>query len=167
MFLLDTKAHQIPSGSRRAKSKAASSRAQFLFQAEPEEDVATRSKTSSSSKRLFQAESGDSDSDESSQSDGVVQGGVLNFGWHTLYQASKSQFTRDVAASGKPSKKKRAYDNTRREARAVYVRKDRGSYQKNGKSTERISNLLSSEVCLCILVLYWLQPSRFDFIFDN
>ena len=105
----------------------------------------------SSSKRPFDAESEESDSD-SSEEECNVQPSVFNFGWHTLHIAAKAYFNRDVAGCAAKTKPKRPYDNSRREARAGFVRKG-NMFKKNGISPVRISNLLSQDQCLCCLVL--------------
>ena len=104
----------------------------------------------SSSKRPFEAESEESDSD-SSEGECNIQPGVFNFGWHTLHTAARSHFNRDVAGCAVTTKPKRPYDNSRREARAGFVRKG-DMFKKNGVSPVRLSNLLSQDQCLCCLV---------------
>ena len=104
------------------------------------------------SKRLFEAESEESDSDSSEiEGECNVQPAVFNFGWHTLHTAAKAHFNRDVAQCAAKTIPKRPYDNSKREARAGFVRKG-DMFKKNGLSSVRISNLLSQDQCLCCLV---------------
>ena len=116
--------------------------------------------TSSSSKQLFGPESGESDS-SSTENECLRGPGAFNFGWHSLHQAAKAHFTRDVATCSKKDRATRPYDNSKREARAAYVRKG-DQLKKNGQSSTRISKLLSADQCLCYLISSFQEWFYFD-----
>ena len=121
------------------------------FQAEPEEGLPPakpQNPSNSSSKKLFDAESGESDSDSSEDGGNTIDPGVLNFGWHSLHHAAKARFMRDTAAAGKPLQSKRPYNNSGRASRAEYARKG-DTFKKNGKSSSRILSLFAQPRCLC------------------
>ena len=123
-------------------------RASGLFQPEPEEDIPVRS-ASSSSKKLFQAESGDSSTEDgSSCSQEETTPTTFNFGWQQMHKAALARFTEDVSKAGRPPAKKRHYNNENRKTMASYKRS--GTKQReNGVSTSRISEVLSQDTCLC------------------
>ena len=130
-------------------------RATALFQAEPEEDVQKQS-SSSSSKRLFEAECEDSDDtgdcDDASVEKPNVKATSFNFGWMQLHLAAKARFTEDVSTAGKPTKISRPYDNTKRKAMASFKRTGH-KLRDNGKSAKRIASVLSKDSCLCTFLV--------------
>ena len=129
-------------------------RATALFQAEPEEDVRKQT-SSSSSKRLFEAECEDSDDtgdcDDASVEKPNFKATSLNFGWMQLHLAAKARFTEDVSTAGKPTKISRPYDNTKRNAMASFKRTG-FKLRDNGKNPKRIASILSKDNCLCTLL---------------
>ena len=72
----------------------------------------------------------------------------MNFGWPKLYEASKATFNKQVSEQGKFPRKKRPYDNSKREAHASYKRQG-DKYKKNGQDPARISSVLATDQCLC------------------
>ena len=137
-------------GPSRRKTPVVPERPKVPFQAEPEEGLPRPTpKNTSSQKRLFDPESGESDSDSTQSECGESQAnGILSFGWHGLHSAAKARFQREVSAAGKHPKQKRHYNNASREARGAYVRKT-DTFKKNGMSSTRITAVLCQDQCLC------------------
>ena len=132
---------------RRKSAKAAPAR--VPFQAEPEERLPA-STSSRSVRRPFDPEPGDTDT-SSTESRGTCEPCVFNFGWHNVHTAARGRFGQDAAAAGKLPKKRRPYDNSKREARAIYARSG-DHFKNNGLSAERINAVLSSAECACYSV---------------
>ena len=130
------------------------SRPTVLFQAEPEEDLPIKAARSSSSRALFAAESEEAEDSPTPKGKGCTstEKTQFSFGWSKLHQSAKARFNKNVAAIPKPPKKKRPYDNQKRAARAAYSRSS-GVFKQNGKSSTRISGVISRDECLCSFVL--------------
>lgn len=141
----------ITQGPSRKKNTTVVTRPTVPFQAEPEEGLPParpKNASSSSSRKLFDAECEESDSDSSEDGGNTIDPGVLNFGWHSLHHAAKARFMSDTAAAGKPTQSKRHYNNSGRASRAEYARKG-DTFKKNGKSSSRIISLFAQSECLC------------------
>ena len=117
-------------------------------------------------KRPFDPEGGSGESSSDSESHGEQPTNSFNFGWSQLHKAAKAHFSENLRKVQKPSlKKKRPYDNSKREAMASYKRSGASGakLKENGRSAKRILNILSKDTCLCALELYQCISSRFLF----
>ena len=120
------------------------------FQAEPEEGLPIQAASSSSSKALFGPESEEAEDSPRTGASGrqTKRTGRFNFGWSKLHDATKARFNKQVAVIPKPPKKKRPYNNKSRAAKAAFARKY-DVLKQNGRSSQRISSVLSLDECLC------------------
>lgn len=100
---------------------------------------------------LFRSEPEESNS-SSSQSDcpgkQQLSTRTFDFGWQKLHAAARARLAGDAAQAGRPEKKKRHYDNTKRAQASTYKRTSkRGKFIKNGLSPQRLVSVLATDPC--------------------
>ena len=140
-----------------APSKGGPSKKPNLFRRECEEGVRQpppQRRVAHSSTGVFRAELDEPDSNssfsESPQDHQQLSTRTLNFGWEKLQSAAKARFAKEIQSVGKPTKKKRPYNNTKRSEGAAYKRVIKsGKFKNNGSSARRIAGVLNTDPCHC------------------
>ena len=119
-----------------------------LFQDEPEE---TERCPSTSSRGVRQV-SHVVDQQSSSDDEGVSAAPTLSVGWSAMHMFAKARFMSNVSECGKPERKTRPYDNSKRIAKAAEVdqRKSR-TYKESALEPQRLISLKQSARCKCFL----------------
>lgn len=153
----------------RPRREAPTSSSHGPFHAEPDE-VLGRTTTSSQGKTrpprslsgIFGSEpaeessvepESDSSEDEQANFRGTSQT-VHSLGWHSLLDLKKATFWKGNMDSA-PTKKKRRYNNSNRQAQAAYARKNtEGAFQRNGVDPQRLKKLFELPSCQCPLFVH-------------
>lgn len=95
------------------------------------------------------------DSDEQSDTPGDFQctsSSAFSLGWQSMLNLKQADFWKKNQEDQTVGKQKRAYDNSKREASALYLNKDKaGSYRKSGSDPERLQSLLKNPMCRCAM----------------
>ena len=138
---------------------------QRAFGEEPEEGLPSKrartSRPAPFSEEAEELEPGDhafnevDSEDEGPPCDSEFGGGsesVFALGWHTMSGFQRATFWKENSDDKGAVKPKRAYDNTRRAAKASYARKASASvFQRSGLDPQRLASLFQRESCLCTL----------------
>lgn len=75
---------------------------------------------------------------------------VFAFGWSSVVTFQKATFWKENMNDENAKPKRRAYDNSKRSAKAAYTREgSRGHFKKNGLSPERLQKLFQAHSCAC------------------
>ena len=74
---------------------------------------------------------------------------VFALGWHSLSSYKDATFWKENMDDPKAGKKKRKYDNRKRQAVAQYSRQPQQVFKKNGVDPGRLHRLFISEKCQC------------------
>lgn len=129
------------------------------FQDEHDEDDTHVRKTQKVSKTSrcvpFGAEAaeGESGSDEQSENNFTMASeSVFSLGWQSMLTLQKASFWKDNQDDKTGSKKKRAYDNSKRAANASYLNRETvGAFKKSGADFQRLQSLTNEKQCRCPL----------------
>ena len=122
-----------------------------LFQDEPEEMERCQS-TSSRGRQVSNA----GDQQSSSDDEGVSAAPTLSVGWSAMHMFAKAKFMNNVSECGKPKKKARPYDNSKRIAKAAEVDQGKSrTYKESALDPQRLKSLMQSTRCKCSLHAYF------------
>lgn len=77
---------------------------------------------------------------------------AFSLGWQSMLNLQQTGFWKNNQDDQTVKKQKRAYDNSKREASALYLNKDKtGSYSKTGSDPERLQLLFNNPACRCAM----------------
>jgi hypothetical protein len=137
---------------------------QLPFQDEEDECSQPSSKSQRVPVVLFGDEPAEDDgTGKSSGSDGGDQSDVEDafeiksssefaLGWKSVLNLKQSTFWKENQDDHTGAKPKRAYDNSKRGANAMYIRKDSGgSFKKSGADPQRLESLFKKPSCRCAM----------------
>ena len=77
---------------------------------------------------------------------------AFSLGWQSMLNLKQADFWKKNQDDQTVGKQKRSYDNSKREASALYLNKDKaGSYKKSGSDPQRLQSLLQNLTCRCAM----------------
>ena len=158
------KAEPAESVSKKVKGTQHKRSLQLPFQDEEDECCQPSSKSQRVPVVLFCDEPAeDGGTGKSSGSDGGDQSDVEDafeiksssefaLGWKSVLNLKQSTFWKENQDDHTGAKPKRAYDNSKRGANAMYIRKDSGgSFKKSGADPQRLESLFKNPSCRCAM----------------
>ena len=79
----------------------------------------------------------------------LTSSSVFALGWQSILSFKQATFWKANQDDHTGSKPKRTYDNSKRKANALYIKKDTGSFKKNGSDPQRLAALFKQPACRC------------------